>query len=134
MDHKLKGRPILTGGKRTKKIDARFTQDEYNVVLDMEKALGLKKTDLVRMRLLQNSKNVIVNARELITQLDQVGGELGRAGNNINQLAKHANVLNKKRLLSPVVVDHFNNLMENYNRLQRDLEVALRKIIRAMVS
>jgi ABC-type transporter Mla subunit MlaD len=134
MDHKHKGRPALTEGKRTKKIDARFTEDEYKLVLEMERTLGLKKTDLVRMRLLQNSKNVIVNARELITQLDQVGGELGRSGNNINQLAKHANVLNKRRQLSPIVVDHFNSLMENYNRLQKDLEVALRKIIRAMAT
>jgi hypothetical protein len=127
---KVKGRPIKTEGKRTKKVDARFTEDEYKVILELEKTLGVRKSDLVRTRLLQDARLTIVNARELIGFLDSTGAELGRCGNNINQLAKYANILNKKGVLSPMVCERFNLLFEQYIQNQRTLETALRKIIR----
>jgi hypothetical protein len=40
----LNGRPVLLEGKRSKKIDARFSEDEYKVVLALEKELGGSKT------------------------------------------------------------------------------------------
>ncbi|RYE19979.1 MAG: plasmid mobilization relaxosome protein MobC [Sphingobacteriaceae bacterium] len=36
-----------------------------------------------------------MNGVNLISSLDKIGAELGRSGNNINQLARHANTLNK---------------------------------------
>ena len=116
---------------RTKKIDARFTEAEYQLVLAMEKELGVRKTDLVRMRLLNNAQAVVINAKELIRSLDSIGAELGRSGNNINQLARYANILNKKRALSPVVMERFNMLFDAYIDHQKTLETALRRVIRA---
>jgi hypothetical protein len=127
-----KGRPILKTGRRSKKIDARFTEDEYLTVLNLEKQLGISKTDLIRMRLLENIPSVILNAKELIEDLDYIGAEMNRAGNNINQLAKHANVLNKKGMLSIEIVQRNNELLENWIAIQRELETSLRKIIRQM--
>lgn len=124
---------MKTSEKRTKKIDARFTEDEYILVLEMEKTLGIRKTDLVRNGLLKKSHSVIINAKELIGQLEKAGAEIGRSGNNINQLARYANLLKKKGTLSPVVVERFNILLGQYLDNQKDLEVALRKIIRMMI-
>ncbi|TSJ39728.1 MobC family plasmid mobilization relaxosome protein [Mucilaginibacter corticis] len=118
--------------KRTRKIDARFTEEEYKLVLEMEKTLGIRKSDLVRNSLLKN-KAVVINARELIAGLDQVGAELGRSGNNINQLAKYANILQLKEILSAEVAEQFNGLLEQYLGRQKELEVVLRKIIRTML-
>jgi hypothetical protein len=134
MAKKLKGRPQLTEGKRIKKIDARFTEKEYAVVLELEKTLGIRKTDLVRMRVLNQSKNVVLNAKEMIQLLDSIGGELGRSGNNINQLARYANILKKKGVLSPVITERFLVLFENYQVHQQALETAIRQIIRKMSS
>jgi hypothetical protein len=117
---------------RTKKIDARFTEAEYQLVLALEKELGVRKTDLVRMRLLGDAPAVVLNAKELIRSLDSIGAELGHSGNNINQLARYANILNKKRMLSPVVMERFNILFEQYISHQKNLEAALRSIVRAM--
>jgi hypothetical protein len=117
---------------RTKKIDARFTEAEYQLVLALEKELGVRKTDLVRMRLLSDAPAVVLNAKELIRSLDSIGAELGHSGNNINQLARYANILNKKRMLSPVVMERFNILFEQYISHQKNLEAALRKVVRAM--
>ncbi len=117
---------------RTKKIDARFTEAEYTIILALEKELGVRKTDLVRSRLLENAPAVVINAKELIRSLDSIGAELGRSGNNINQLARYANILNNKKVLSPVVMERFNTLFEQYIANQKILETALRKIIRSM--
>ena len=129
---KLKGRPLLTEGKRTKKIDARFTEDEYNMVLALEKSLGVRKTDIVRNRVLQNAPGILINAKEVIALLNTIGTELGRSGNNINQLARYANTLRKRNILSPVVIERFNFLFESYIGNQKELETVLRKIIRVM--
>ncbi|WDF77063.1 plasmid mobilization relaxosome protein MobC [Mucilaginibacter sp. KACC 22773] len=134
MEHrkKLMGRPQLAAGKRTKFINVRFTEDEYREVAELEKELGVSKTELIRMRVLSNAKNAVINARELIRNMDGVGAEMGRIGNNINQLAKHANTLKLKGQLSPPIIQNFNDLFEEYIRIQQSLEAALRKIIRAM--
>jgi hypothetical protein len=128
----LKGRPVLLEGRRCKKIDARFTEDEYKVVLALEKELGVKKSDLIRRALLSNAPKVLVNAKEMLGLLDTIGLELARSGNNLNQLARYANILNKRRMLSPVVVERFNYLFETYLAQQKDLDVALRKVLRLL--
>lgn len=117
-------------GKRNRKIDVRFTEDEYQLILELEKTLGVRKTDLVRGRLLQDTRIAVVNAKELIGILNALGAEMGRCGNNINQLAKYANALTLKGVLSPVVSERFNLLFEQYIRNQQALETALRKTIR----
>jgi hypothetical protein len=134
MGKKLKGRPHLAEGKRIKKIDARFTEMEYAIVTELEKSLGIRKTDLVRMRVLNQSQNILINAKEMIRLLDGIGAELGRSGNNINQLARYANTLKKQGVLSPVIVERFTILFEKYLTQQQGLEAALRKIIRLMGS
>lgn len=132
MNAKLKkgGRPRLTEGKRSKKIDVRFTEDEYNMILKWEETLGVTKTDLIRGRVLKNTPEVIINAKELIIAIDGIGTELGRCGNNINQLARHANTLNKHGKLLPSVITDFNQLLADYLGRIEKLETTLRKVIR----
>jgi mobilization protein NikA len=129
---KLSGRPQLKGGKRSKKIDVRFTEDEYEDVVALEVELGISKTELVRMRVLQDAGKIVINSKELLKHLDSIGAEMGRVGNNINQLAKHANTMRLQGALPPSVATKFNDLLEAYIRVQQSLETALRKIIRAM--
>jgi hypothetical protein len=129
---KLNGRPKLNEGKRTKFINVRFTEDEYKTVGELEKELGISKTELIRMRILSDAKVTVINSKELIRNLDAIGAEMGRVGNNINQLAKHANILKLQNALTPLVAEKFNQLFEDYIQVQQMLEAALRKIIRAM--
>jgi len=129
---KLGGRPKMIEGHRNKKITARFTEDEYKLVEKLEKTLGITKTDLVRMRLLDNVNAVIINAKELIKSVDEIGTELGRCGNNINQLARYANFLQKKAKANPLVIENFSKLLTDYIKRQEALEVSLRHIIRAI--
>lgn len=129
---KLNGRPKLKDGKRIKKLDARFTEEEYNQILALAKELGISKTELVRMRVLNDAAKTVINARELIKLLDGIGAEMGRSGNNINQLAKHANTLKLLGDVPPSVAAKFNELLEDYIAIQRSLETSLRKVIQLM--
>ncbi|MCC8407721.1 MobC family plasmid mobilization relaxosome protein [Mucilaginibacter sp. UR6-1] len=129
---RLQGRPKLGNGKRVKKLDVRFTQEEYDLIIAMEKEFGISKTEILRMRVLNDAGRIIVNGAELLKVLDKAGAELGRSGNNINQLAKHANTLKLQGSVPPQVIGNFNRLMEEYIAIQRLLETSLRKIIRLM--
>jgi Bacterial mobilisation protein (MobC) len=131
-DPKRKGRPPLTEGKRTFKIDVRFTEEEYKLITEMEQALGLSKTQLVRSKLLHNGTGTVINAKELIGTLIALGNELGRSGNNINQLAHYANTLKLKEILSPVVAERLELMMHDHLRSRTDLNVTLRKLIRML--
>lgn len=117
-------------GKRCKKIDVRFTEDEYKTILSLGKALGISKTELVRKRTLDKAATTLVNAKELIKDLDNIFAEMGRIGNNLNQLAKHANTLKLQGALSPLVIEQSNTLFDKYFQIQQQLEVSLRKVIR----
>lgn len=129
---RLTGRPQLIEGKRNKRIIARFTELEYREVTELELGLGVSKTDLIRMRILSDAKKTVINSRELLKCLDGAGAEMGRIGNNINQLAKHANTLKLKGALNPAIIAQFNVLFEEYIQVQQKFEISLRKIIRAM--
>lgn len=125
-----KGRPQLESGKRIKKIDARFTEDEYNLILSLEQTLGISKTELLRRKVLNNAGTTIINAKELIINLDNIFAEMGRVGNNINQLAKHANTLKLRGAMSPLIIEQFDSHFLKYLQLQQQLEISLRKVIR----
>lgn len=131
-DPKRKGRPPLTEGKRTFKIDVRFTEEEYKLIVKMERTLGISKTNLVRQRVLKNGDGIVINAKTLISELNQIGAELGRSGNNLNQLTHYANVLNLKEVLSPVVVERYLLLLHENLKSRSQLDTTLRKIIRLL--
>ncbi|WP_428330358.1 plasmid mobilization protein [Mucilaginibacter sp.] len=124
------GRPEKLTGKRTKIIKAKLTEDEFNQLLIIEKTLGINRMELIRTRVLHQSQKVLVNSSTLLKQLDQLGGEMGRSGNNINQLARHANVLHNHGLLTESVVIEFNKLFQDYIRIRGDTEKTLGQIIR----
>ena len=115
---------------RTKRFEVRLTEDEYNQLLNLEKQLGINRTEIIRVRGLHNLHKVLVDAKQVITALDKIGAELGRSGNNINQLARHANVLNHHGVLTESVVVEFNGLLRDYIRIRGNTEKSLRQIIR----
>jgi len=129
---KQNGRPLLLKDRRSKKIDVRFTEEEYALITRLEQQLGMSKTNLVRIRVLENSAGLLINSSEMIRQLDSIGSEMNRTGNNINQLARHANTLNKQHRLSPEIIGENNSLLRQWTDIQLLLEATLRKLIRMM--
>ena len=119
-------------GRRVRLIKAKLTEEEYQQFLTIEKQLGLNRSQIIKARILQDSFAVLVDGRQLLSALDSIGAELGRAGNNINQLARHANTLNKQGMFDGQLILEFNRLFGQYLLLQRELDTAMRQLIRLM--
>jgi len=126
------GRPRLETGGRTEHVVVRFTGEEDRQLCALEKELGMNRSEIIRKRVLFEAELIVINSKSLIRELDNVGAELGRAGNNINQLARHANVLNAAGKLTPEFTAKFNTLLEEYIGIQHELQSSLRQIIRKM--
>lgn len=131
---RYRGRPPLVSGKRIKKIDVRFTEEEFDLILAMEKASGMKKADLIRKKVLSEGERMVIDSKLMMNNLDVIALELSRAGNNINQLARYANILNQDGLLSGVLVDRLLLELRKYNKIKMDLERLMRKLIRLLGS
>jgi len=133
MAGKKNGRPLKLEGKRTRFIKARVSEEEYARARDLWLSLGLKESDFVRSKLLKaSSVSLVLSATEALKTLDGIGAEVGRSGNNINQLARHANFLNKRGMLSIEVVTKFNELFSTYISLFRDMEKSTRELLRLL--
>jgi len=133
MTKKKNGRPINLGNKRTRFIKARLTDEEYTSLQNLWLSLGLKESDFLRQKLLNSSTaSIKINAIEVLKYLDRIGAEIGRSGNNINQLARHANFLNKRGMLSSEIVEHFNALFSHYISIFRRIEKATRELLRLL--
>ncbi len=126
------GRPIKENGKRERRIFICLSDDEVERLMFLESETGSNRSSLFREMVLNNSDRVFLNARELLKALSVISGELGRIGNNINQLARHTNTLNKNSNVPIGVVTNFNDLMTEYLLAEQDLHKAFRDIYRLM--
>ncbi len=127
--HPARERPLAP---KVRRFELRLSEQELIQFLELEKSLGISRSDIVRIRVLKNADNMLTNTKELMKKLDGIGAELGRSGNNINQLAKHANILQKQGLLSQSVATEFTSLLGGYIIVQQELEKNIRQIIRLM--
>ena len=129
---KTAGRPELKTGKKTKYLQARLSEEEYQMLVTTAKELNLSQTELIRARVLNNNQSLLINAKEAIQTLDKISMELNRAGNNINQIARYTNSLKLLEKEDNAILKQFNSLFSNYINTQQDLEKALRKIMRQL--
>lgn len=131
--HRKAGRPPMLTGKRSRLIKAKLTDEEFSRLLEIQRTSGLNRMELIRRRVLHGSSATTnINTAELLVALDAIGAELGRSGNNINQLARHANILNRQGRLHPDIITEFNRLFSEYLRIQGSVEKSLRQLLRAM--
>jgi len=133
-NRKLLGRPLKAEGKRVRKVDVRFSEAEFAKIIALENLLRLRRTDIIRKRLLETDLKLVFDARAVLSSLDQMGLELSRSGNNINQLARYANILIKQRILSAVLFDRYLKELEKHLFQMKSLQRDIRKIIRMLGS
>ncbi|WP_312362435.1 hypothetical protein [Sphingobacterium sp.] len=130
MKNFIKKRKPASLEQRSRRFELRLSEAERAQFLELEKALGLSRADIVRIRVLQQSQKMLVNTTEIMKLLDSIGTEIGRSGNNINQLAKHANTLQQQGMLQSGLLRDLAPLLSEYIQLQRRLEQSIRQLIR----
>ena len=118
--------------KRAIKLQAHVTVIEYEKLNDQFRATGIRYfSDYLRLMILDRGKaRSITNKQELIKQLDKIGIQISRIGNNINQIAKYANIQLKSGKIDQRTMDRFNSLMEEYLNEERNLIRAYRALAR----
>ena len=104
---------------------------ESKILLEQQEVLGFKNlSQYMRFKLLKDKKRMIyVNPVELLKQMDIYGIEMGRIGNNINQLSKHANRLNKENKLDNNIIEDLTRSLEEYNNLKSKILMSFNKIL-----
>lgn len=126
------GRPIKEKGRRDKMVLIRLSEEELERLVLLEDETGSNRSDMFRLTVLNNSNKVLFNVKELLKTLHVISGDLGRVGNNINQLARHTNTINKNSNVPISIVADFNTLMADYLLVEQDLHKAFRDIYRLM--
>lgn len=89
--------------KREKKVTVRFTQDEYLKLKEKAEVEGVTIADIVRKAVLR------LRPRKIPEECRKLRGELGRIGNNINQIARRAN---KNREVDLLVLEELLKIRE----------------------
>lgn len=130
MSRNLGGRPKKLQGQKCKRVEIRLTEQEALMLQQLEKETKISRSRLFVDRIL-NRQDFFVTA-DLIQVLSSLGGEVGRVGNNINQLAKHCNTVVKHQQLPPRIVNEFNELMAVYLKEEQEIYKIFRQMYRVM--
>ncbi len=125
------GRKKLPEHLKRKQFDLYLNDVELKVLKDQQEILGYKNLrSYMRFKLLKDKKRMIyVNPVELIKQMDIYGVEMGRIGNNINQMSRHANQFSKEDELDVNVIEGFTKAIEEYNNLRSKILMCFDKIL-----
>ena len=123
---------LPTSELKTKKLQMHVTELEYTRIQTLYHASGQNTvSDFIRALVLDEKKSgSIRNNVELIKHLDVIGTEIGRIGNNINQLAKYANIQIKSGKVNTSVIIDFIEVMDKYLQERRELAKAYRALVR----
>jgi len=75
-------------------------------------------------RRLTGKGSIIQRPREVLEALDRIGAEIGRIGNNINQMTKLAHMMEKEGKLSEQTIRRFAEELDNYHQALKELSLA----------
>lgn len=114
------------------KIQIHVDQAEYDLIKQQFSESGRRSMSYyLRTRLLKEGKQLLaVNPIEFLRHLDKIGTEIGRIGNNMNQLARYVHILAHEGQLNEGPVKEFNHLMDEYMKTRRELVKAYRAVVR----
>jgi len=116
---------------RIKRFQLRFTDEEFKRLEDMEKLCApLSKAEIIRNRLFGEDNLWMKTNLNFQQELNRVGAELGRSGNNINQLAKHANALYKVGEIPESLMYKFFKAHQEHTETIKQVSMLLRSVIR----
>lgn len=58
---------------KIRRFELRLSEQELKQFLELEKSLGINRSDIVRIRVLKNAANMLVNTKELMKKMDAMG-------------------------------------------------------------
>lgn len=131
MKRKKGGRPLLPEDqKMTEKITLRCTKKDKEMLKEIAVICNLTLSEYLTKKGLD--ERIVENRIKIITSLNTVILELARGGNNINQLAKHANRHKNIDGLDEKMMFSYNLLLDEYLNNMASLKTIFKGIYREL--
>ncbi|MCL2468904.1 MAG: plasmid mobilization relaxosome protein MobC [Alphaproteobacteria bacterium] len=109
---------LKLGRERPYRLMARFSHDEKAAVQHKAKAVRLSLSEYIRASVLGSGYVSSVDpARQKL--LHDLSRELGRQGNNLNQIAKQLNMAGESQQSESMLAEIFDSLLEAHNAVRR---------------
>ncbi len=116
--------------RRGKRIQIYLTTQDYAALLYHFKRSGQRSlSGYLRLRLKKSMSRQFMATPEFITSITQVGREMNRIGNNLNQLARYVHTGRKAGVFNPRMIEQYNLLQQEYNHLQQQLRSELATLL-----
>lgn len=115
---------------RTKRLWIRLTPKEHDFLKNEAERHKIKVATYVRTCIFKKEASLI-NAIDFLKEYREGVRELKKIGNNVNQLAKYANFLEKSGRVNEQVILELNKLLGDFVRCQRETADLDRKILKA---
>lgn len=116
--------------KKSERVEVRLTVNELQKLIDIEKETGTNRSILFILRVIENRDFLIT--KDVIQELSKTGAEMGRVGNNINQLARHANTVFKTGPVPQQVIQDFEQLLANHIEIESKIYAIFKNMYRTM--
>lgn len=125
------GRPKLSNSeKRIAEIHIVCNKGDKTRIKELAKSYGLTMTEYILRKCFD--ENVSFNHVEFLKEIHDLGTELSRQGNNINQLAKYTNTLTIEKRLTPEIATQLEEILLEHIKKQEEVRIAFRTLIREM--
>lgn len=125
------GRPKLSNSeKRIAEIHIACNKGDKTRIKELAKSYGLTMTEYILRKCFD--ENVSFNHVEFLKEIHDLGTELSRQGNNINQLAKYTNTLTIEKKLTPEIATRLEEVLLEHIKKQEEVRIAFRTLIREM--
>ena len=115
-----------------KRLQIYVNASEFKSLYLEFKASGYSSISAYLRRRILGKGMMVQKPKELLSKLDTLGTEIGRTGNNVNQIAKKAHLMVKEGILSKQLILEFNEVMAAYNENSKELARAYRKLLQNM--
>jgi hypothetical protein len=90
---------------------------------------GFRSWSAYLRRRLTGKGTIIQRPKEVLEALDQIGAEISRIGNNINQMTKLAHLMEKDRRLCELTIRRFGEELNNYHHALKELSLAYNNLL-----
>lgn len=124
-------KPLPTANALGQSIKCWVTPSEKQQLEKLAQTAGLSLSQYCRGKLFDTVPLYRANPRELIQMMNRLSAEMHPVGNNINQLARHANTAAKSGWSGGPAMDELNQLITLFTKQQAVIAEAFVKFLRS---
>ncbi|PSR51934.1 hypothetical protein AHMF7605_28920 [Adhaeribacter arboris] len=119
--------------RRDKPVLIKFTEDERNQLYKESEDLGWKQPLVYfRNKLLSKTNSTNHNPQSLFKALNRLNPELNKVGNNINQIARYVNYLDKNNMVDQKFIAEYSTCFKEMIEVQKEYTLAIKAYLRSV--